>query len=392
MRLCWRGLGTVAPEARQNTHAHIITMLRHTHAHTLAHPHHRKRAGGAQALSSPRSAELVERALAAAGGLRAGGPPKTDTRTGVKKGEGVYGYQHMDAWDVLWSVTAKAALAADLLRSHQMLAIIPGLLAVSRKTTLIRSLRDMLGEAAWDIVPRSYKLPDELDEWGQWVAANPDRDSSPGLWMLKNNKQRGTGLRLVRTSEAFTACFETISRPDLPPGLSLYRWYLAQQYVARPLLVGEVLRQVRAPPHSCFQFFGLDFLIDQDVRPWLLEVNATPSMKVEHCDPRVAELIFRQKWAAVRDMVGLLGLCPARFEEGSPVGPSLDRSTPAYALQELRRRGGFLPLMHLLPHPDTSTTAAAAAAAGLKRPLPWTPADRALRRCKNVNIRYSLHN
>lgn len=43
---------------------------------------------------------------------------------------GVYGYMHMDSWDLLWSVTAKAALAADLLRPHQMVAIVPGLLAV----------------------------------------------------------------------------------------------------------------------------------------------------------------------------------------------------------------------------------------------------------------------
>ena len=40
--------------------------------------------------------------------------------------------------------------------------------------------------AASDVV-RSYKLPDELDEWGQWVADNPGADT--GMWMLKNNKQ-----------------------------------------------------------------------------------------------------------------------------------------------------------------------------------------------------------
>jgi hypothetical protein len=34
------------------------------------------------------------------------------------------------------------------------------------------------------------------------------------------------------------------------------------------------------PPRSCFQFFGLDFLVDDAGAPWLLEVNATPSMKV----------------------------------------------------------------------------------------------------------------
>ena len=40
--------------------------------------------------------------------------------------------------------------------------------------------------------------------------------------MLKNNKQRGTGLRLVKTREAFDACFETTTRPGLE-GMILYR-------------------------------------------------------------------------------------------------------------------------------------------------------------------------
>jgi hypothetical protein len=57
-----------------------------------------------------------------------------------------------------------------------------------------------------------------------------------GLWMLKNNKQRGTGLRLVPTAAAFQACFETTTRPGLE-GITLYRWYLAQQYINDPLLI-----------------------------------------------------------------------------------------------------------------------------------------------------------
>jgi hypothetical protein len=49
--------------------------------------------------------------------------------------------------------------------------------------------------------------------------------------MLKNNKQRGTGLRLVPTAEAFKACFETCSRTGME-GMRLYRWYLAQRWAA----------------------------------------------------------------------------------------------------------------------------------------------------------------
>lgn len=54
--------------------------------------------------------------------------------------------------------------------------------------------------------------------------------------MLKNNKQRGTGLRLVPTSGAFQAAFETTTRPGME-GITLYRWYLAQQYINKPLLI-----------------------------------------------------------------------------------------------------------------------------------------------------------
>lgn len=55
----------------------------------------------------------------------------------------------------------------------------------------------------------------------EWVRTHPEEDK--GLWMLKNNKQRGTGLRLVRTSDAFAACFETTKRPGLE-GVMLYRY------------------------------------------------------------------------------------------------------------------------------------------------------------------------
>jgi hypothetical protein len=33
-----------------------------------------------------------------------------------------------------------------------------------------------------------------------------------------------------------------------------------------------------------YEVFGLDFLVDDGLVPWLLEVNATPSLAVEHRD------------------------------------------------------------------------------------------------------------
>lgn len=66
---------------------------------------------------------------------------------------------------------------------------------------------------------------------------------------------------------------------------------------------------------STFQYFGLDFLIDDALHPWLMEVNATPSMRVQHDNPHTAALIYQQKWPVVWDMFQILGLGAARFQQ-----------------------------------------------------------------------------
>lgn len=56
----------------------------------------------------------------------------------------------------------------------QLVAIVPGFLSITRKTSLVRSLRSMYGDdAAFTIVPRTFKLPDEMDEWEAWINAHP---------------------------------------------------------------------------------------------------------------------------------------------------------------------------------------------------------------------------
>jgi len=88
-------------------------------------------------LSSPASAALIEEAFQRLGGARSGGPPKAAAAppphpssapsasaaaysppgliTPIKD----YGYMNMGSWDLLWSITAKAMLAAELLRPGQ---------------------------------------------------------------------------------------------------------------------------------------------------------------------------------------------------------------------------------------------------------------------------------
>lgn len=43
------------------------------------------------------------------------------------------------------------------------------------------------------------------------------------------------------------------------------------------------------------QLLGLDYLVDDNMHPWLLEVNGTPSLAVEHGEAPVEQLIHETK-------------------------------------------------------------------------------------------------
>lgn len=49
---------------------------------------------------------------------------------------------------------------------------------------------------------------------------------------------------------------------------------------------------------SRLQLLGLDYLVDSNHHPWLLEVNGTPSLAVAHHDPAVEQLIHKAKVCA----------------------------------------------------------------------------------------------
>jgi hypothetical protein len=69
-----------------------------------------------------------------------------------------------------------------VLRPYQVVSIVPGCLCISRKTSLIRTLLNAFGpDVTFGIVPRTFKLPEELDAWGAWLAAHPHL-VSVGRW------------------------------------------------------------------------------------------------------------------------------------------------------------------------------------------------------------------
>ncbi|XP_036142626.1 tubulin polyglutamylase TTLL5 isoform X2 [Monomorium pharaonis] len=62
------------------------------------------------------------------------------------------------------------------------------------------------------------------------------------------------------------------------------------------------LKQFVKYPETCFELFGFDILIDDTLKPWLLEVNLTPSLG---CD---SPLDVRLKSALIADLFTLVGI------------------------------------------------------------------------------------
>ena len=56
--------------------------------------------------------------------------------------------------------------------------------------------------------------------------------------------------------------------------------------------------------NNCFELFGFDILIDSNLKPWLLEVNLSPSLNTD------SPLDLKIKGEMISDMLTLVGIVP----------------------------------------------------------------------------------
>lgn len=67
--------------------------------------------------------------------------------------------------------------------------------------------------------------------------------------------------------------------------------------------------------NSCFEVLGFDILIDSNLKPWLIEINMSPSMNTD------SPLDLKIKGNMISELLNMTGVIPLdeRYLDGSQV-------------------------------------------------------------------------
>lgn len=100
---------------------------------------------------------------------------------------------------------------------------------------------------------------------------------------------------------------------------------------------------VGADPRGCYELLGLDCMLDDTLKPWILECNLSPSLGICAAPETGGRIEEEVKGSLVRDMISLVDLASLEPDAGEGDDPL------AESRAELARAGGF---KRLLPAAD----------------------------------------
>uniref|UniRef100_A0AAY4AUJ8 Tubulin tyrosine ligase-like family, member 4 n=1 Tax=Denticeps clupeoides TaxID=299321 RepID=A0AAY4AUJ8_9TELE len=125
-------------------------------------------------------------------------------------------------------------------------------------------------------------------------------------------------------------------------------WEMIKDMVIKTIIASDpyvnmlVKANVRSP-YSCHELFGFDIMLDENLKPWVLEVNISPSL---HSNTALDVSI---KGQMIRDVLNLAGFVVPRREEMRPAAcgstsssTSRSRSRPELSADEKVKRAFYL--------------------------------------------------
>ncbi|MFY0992071.1 PqqD family peptide modification chaperone [Halomonas sp. C05BenzN] len=109
--------------------------------------------------------------------------------------------------------------------------------------------------------------------------------------------------------------------------------------------------RVGADPRGCYELLGLDCLVDDTLKPWILECNLSPSLGICAAPESGGRIEEAVKGGLVRDMISLLDIDGAAPPADESFAADVSARLVAEAEAELARGGAF---QRLLPSAEPS--------------------------------------
>ena len=111
-------------------------------------------------------------------------------------------------------------------------------------------------------------------------------------------------------------------------------WVRIMDLIVKTLLsvepaISSRTKQLTGSRENCFELYGFDVLVDSGLKPWLLEVNLSPSMQAE------SPLDWQIKSSLLADTFNLVGIC-----SNEKPAPKLDRMRSTYSQPWKQGQGG----------------------------------------------------
>mmetsp|Transcript_46291 Transcript_46291/g.107683 ORF Transcript_46291/g.107683 Transcript_46291/m.107683 type:complete len:937 (+) Transcript_46291:150-2960(+) len=304
-------------------------------------------------------------------------------------------------WLVQWSGPGMRPASYRGLHEHQHVNHFPGSTELTRKDRLWLNFHGMsksFGSEAYDFVPETYVLPDQLDlflrSWEKsnriWIVKPSAKSQGRGIYLLKDPNQLPVeqnetivvseyvpnplliqGLKFDLRIYVLVTSFEPLRAYVYKEGLARFAsspfstkdedlhdsyrhltnysinkgsknfvenqnvtadncghkwsfsalnkhlqhvgenvelmWTRIMDVIVKSLLsvqqsVSTATRETTVHESNCFELYGFDVLVDENLKPWLLEVNLSPSMQAE------SPLDWQIKSSLLSDTFNLVGI------------------------------------------------------------------------------------
>ncbi|WAR11539.1 TTLL9-like protein [Mya arenaria] len=243
-------------------------------------------------------------------------------------------------WDFHWCDREWLHANYDtmFLQEHQKILHFRNHYELTRKNLMVKNLKRLRKQTeremgkkeaeSFDFYPTTYELPSEYH-----IFVEEFKKNQGIIWIMKPAaKSQGRGIFLFRKLKDITDWKKGEYQPLTDPNREVPETYVVQRYIEDPYLIGgrkfdirvyvlvvsarrvfqgidniiikslQSVQKIIINDKHCFEMYGYDVLLDDKLKPWLIEINASPSLTASGKDD------YDLKHGVLNDVLNVLDL------------------------------------------------------------------------------------